>query len=128
MTKLAQLNKSKVFSILFASMVAMILMWYTPPAEAAFSKITVNGKSVTATTTDNGLFQDMNLLLTTVLFVAGFVVVVSIIYAGVMLSTAQGSPQRRTQGFIGLGMSFLGGWVVYKCLTIAGWISGFGGS
>lgn len=74
----------------------------------------------------NGIFNSLNYGLALILGVAGFVVVGGIIFAGAKLSTA-GSPQARTQGFIGLGMALFGGWVVYRCLHIAGWIKGFGG-
>ena len=71
------------------------------------------------------LFDDMNTMLTVCVGVGGFIVIFSIIFAGIKLATAQSNPQNRTQGLIGLGMALLGGWVVYKCIDLAGWIQGF---
>ena len=73
-----------------------------------------------------GLFDDMNALLIIVLSLAGFWIIFCIIFAGAKLASSQGNPQNRTQGFIGLGMALIGGFVIYKCLEIAGWIEGFG--
>lgn len=115
-------------SVMMTALAVMVMLpIFNSPAHAAFSKINVNGKQVSNTTTvDNGIFADMNTILMVGLGIGGFVVIACIIFAGAKLATAQGNPQARTQGFIGLGMAFIGGWVVYKCLEIAGWIKGFG--
>lgn len=124
-----QLKDKKTLTLALSAVAVLIgsmLLMYEPAAQAAFSKITVGGNKV-GEANANGIYGDMNTILTTVLAIAGFVVVACIIFAGAKLATAQGNPQARTQGFIGLGMAFIGGWVVYKCLAIAGWIKGFGG-
>ncbi|MCK6259528.1 hypothetical protein LCY76_23435 [Fictibacillus sp. KIGAM418] len=86
-----------------------------------FSKVTGYSKKGSA-----GLFKDMNALLTTIMFFAGFWVIACLIFAGTKLSAAQTNPQARAQAFGGLAMACVGGWVVYKCLTIAGFVQGFG--
>jgi lipoprotein signal peptidase len=97
-------------------------------ASGAFDQIKIGEKTVPTTKVSDagGLFSDMNMILKVFLGIAGFVVIMCIVYAGIKLATAQNNPQNRTQGFIGLGMALLGGWVVYKCLDLAGWIQGFG--
>ena len=98
-------------------------------ASSAFDKVKVGNQTVgSSKNLDQGLFKDMNTILMIFLSIAGFVVIACLIFAGVKLATAQGNPQNRTQGFIGLGMAILGGWVVYKALDLAGWIKGISGS
>lgn len=125
-------NSMKVMLLLGAATMALALFYGlvdTSVAEAAFGKINVGGKGVGGgKSLDEGLFKDMNTILLIVLSIAGFMVVACLIFAGVKLATAQGNPQNRTQGFIGLGMAILGGWVVYKALDLAGWIKGISGT
>ncbi|AJI08757.1 MULTISPECIES: hypothetical protein [Bacillus cereus group] len=93
-----------------------------------FSGVDAGGQKVTVqNNAKSGIFKDMNGLLIIAMGLAGFVVIFALIFAGVKLATAQGNPQNRTQAFIGLGVACVGGWVVYKCLVIAGWVGGFGG-
>lgn len=66
----------------------------------------------------------MNTILQVAVVIGGFMVVASIIGAGVKLANSQNNPQNRTAGIIGLIFAFLGGYMVYKSLDIAGWISG----
>ena len=120
----------KALLVIMASL-ALVLFYneITPTvAEAAFEKINVNGKGVKPETGNNaqGFFNQANNLLYIVLAFGGFWVVACIIFAGVKLSSAQGNPQNRTQGFIGLAMALLGGFVVYKALDLAGWVAGLG--
>lgn len=76
--------------------------------------------------TENAVYKDLNRLVNIVMAVGGFWVLACLIFAGIRLSSAQGNPQARTQGFIGLGMAAVGGWIVVQSRTIAGWIGGFG--
>lgn len=95
-----------------------------------FEGVNVGGDNGTVTTSNSastGIFSGMNALLIVVMGIAGFACIGALIFAGTKLAYAQGNPQARTQGFIGLGVSALGIWVVYKCLVIAGWVGGFGG-
>lgn len=93
----------------------------------AFGQVDVNGSKVTQSTdVESGIFDDMNFILYVFIGIGGIIVVMCIVFAGIKLATAQNNPQNRTQGFIGLGMALLGGWVIYKSLDLAGWIQGFG--
>lgn len=128
---LSNVNKSKVIMFVLAALVACVAVFgvmdaTVVDANSAFDKINVGGEKVTQTSVDKGLYDDMNTLLTVFLAIAGFIVVACLVFAGVKLATAQNNPQNRTQGFIGLGMALLGGWIVYKALDLAGWIKGFG--
>ncbi|MFL0365235.1 hypothetical protein ACH0BF_19715 [Pseudobacillus sp. 179-B 2D1 NHS] len=105
---------------LLLAIVIVIATWPVimgAPASASLSKAVDS----------SNFFNSMNFGLGIILGLAGFVVVGSIIFAGVKLASAQGNPQARTQGFIGLAVAFIGGWIVYRCLYMAGWIAGFGG-
>ena len=123
------LNKKMIGKLVLGFLVLAVLyvLFQADPASAAFKHVDLGGSKVGSKSTTAGLFKDINFILVTVLGIAGAIVIACIIFAGVKLATAQGNPQNRTQGFIGLGMAFIGGWVVYKCLEIAGWIKGFGG-
>lgn len=126
-TKAIQM-KNSFMTFAFGTLLAFSYTLLKPlSASAAFGKISVDGKGVSEVNTTDGIYSDMNTLLTVILSVAGFVVVAALIFAGVKIATAQGNPQARTQGFVGLAVAFIGGWIVYKCLTVAGWIKGFGG-
>lgn len=85
----------------------------------------VNGVS-NSRNTETAVYSDLNKLVNIVMAVGGFWILACLIFAGIRLSSAQGNPQARTQGFIGLGMAAIGGWIVVQARTIAGWIGGFG--
>ncbi|WP_368502730.1 hypothetical protein AB3N04_01125 (plasmid) [Alkalihalophilus sp. As8PL] len=70
------------------------------------------------------LYDNLNSILEIVIAIGGFWTVGCIIFSGMRLSGSQGNPTARVQGIIGLVFAILGGFVVYKCLTIAGWITG----
>lgn len=129
---LTTVNKSKAIMLLMAAVIACVAIFGVMDgsiveANSAFDKINIGGETVSNSTgVEDGLYTDMNTLLTVFLAIAGFVVVACLVFAGVKLATAQNNPQNRTQGFIGLGMALLGGWIVYKALELAGWIKGFG--
>ncbi|MFB1100405.1 hypothetical protein [Terribacillus sp. JSM ZJ617] len=74
----------------------------------------------------SGVYDDLNGLVTLIIILGGIWTVVCIIFAGMKLSAAQGNPQNRTAGMIGLAFAGIGGFVVYKCYDFAGWIAGFG--
>ncbi|QAS54781.1 hypothetical protein [Halobacillus litoralis] len=77
---------------------------------------------------NSGIYDDLDKLVYFVMALGGFWILACLIFAGIKLASAQGgNPQGRTAGFIGLGMAFVGGWVIMKAYDIAGWISGFGG-
>ncbi|MEX3623683.1 hypothetical protein [Viridibacillus arvi] len=69
----------------------------------------------------------MNTILGVSVTIAGFLVIFAIIKSGMKLATAQDNPQNRTAGLVGLGFAFLGGYMVFKALDIAGWLHGFFG-
>jgi Type IV secretion system pilin len=129
---LSKLNQSKIVTFILAALIACVAVYGIVDASAvdansAFDKINIGGEKVdSGTKLDDGLYNDMNTILTVFLSIAGFIVIACLIFAGVKLATAQNNPQNRTQGFIGLGMALLGGWIVYKALDLAGWIKGFG--
>lgn len=127
-SEIQKTSVSKVGIVLLAAIMSLVFVFVMSDASvanAAFGKIDIGGDTVgNATGLDDGLFADMNVVLMIFLSLAGFVVIACLIFAGVKLATAQGNPQGRTQGFIGLGMALLGGWVVYKALDLAGWIKG----
>lgn len=76
--------------------------------------------------TEDAVYADLNRLVNIVMAVGGFWVLACLIFAGIKLSGAQGNPQSRTAGFVGLGMAAVGGFVVVQARTIAGWVGGFG--
>ena len=64
-------------------------------------------------TTTDGIYSDMNTLLTVILSVAGFVVVAALIFAGVKdCYCHRESTGSYTPGFVGLAVAFIGGWIV----------------
>ncbi|MEI5919411.1 hypothetical protein ACMHYP_23215 [Bacillus cereus] len=70
----------------------------------------------------DGLVSDLNTLLVMQLGVGGFIVVMSIIYAGSKLAASQNNPNARVQAFGGVGTALIGAYIVYKALSIAGWV------
>ncbi|WP_162985725.1 hypothetical protein [Virgibacillus halodenitrificans] len=72
-------------------------------------------------------YEYMNKILTIAVVIGGFLVITSIIASGIRLATAQSNPQNRTAGIIGLVFAFFGGYMVYKAIDIAGWLSGITG-
>ncbi len=74
------------------------------------------------------IFEDLNTVVGLIIALGGFWIICCLIFAGIKLAAAQGgNPQARTAGFIGIGMAFIGGWVIMKAHDIAGFIAGFGG-
>lgn len=75
---------------------------------------------------DSTIYNSLNDIVYLVMAVGGFWVIICLLFAGMKLSAAQGNPQARTQGFIGLAMAAIGLFIIVKSYTIAGWIAGFG--
>lgn len=69
-------------------------------------------------------YEYMNTILMVAVVIGGFLVIASIIASGVRIATSQNNPQNRTAGIIGLIFAFFGGYMVYKAIDIAGWLSG----
>ncbi|MDQ4682670.1 hypothetical protein [Stenotrophomonas maltophilia group sp. RNC7] len=72
-----------------------------------------------------GLVKDLNSLLVILGGIGGFVMIYSLIYAGSKLSLSQNNPHARVQAFVGLAAAIIGGYIIYKSFTIAGWVGGF---
>ncbi|GLO68307.1 MULTISPECIES: hypothetical protein [Oceanobacillus] len=125
------LTKNKSVFMLVISLLAVFCLLFVfeastvNAATGAFDE--VSGVSNSGGTED-AVYNDLNRLVNIVMAVGGFWVLACLIFAGIKLSGAQGNPQNRTQGFIGLGMAAVGGWVVVQARTVAGWIGGFGAS
>lgn len=111
--------------VLFAIFLAFNINVIETSANGAFDQ--VDGVTESRNT-ENAVYSDLNRLVNIVMAVGGFWVLACLIFAGIKLSGAQGNPQNRTQGFIGLAMAAVGGFVVVQARTIAGWVGGFGAS
>jgi hypothetical protein len=72
------------------------------------------------------IYTDLDNIIYFLMAIGGFWVIACLLFAGMKLSAAQGNPQARTQGFVGLAMSALGMFVIVKAYEIAGWVAGFG--
>jgi hypothetical protein len=72
------------------------------------------------------IYTDLDNIIYFIMAIGGFWVIACLLFAGMKLSAAQGNPQARTQGFVGLAMSALGMFVIVKAYEIAGWVAGFG--
>jgi hypothetical protein len=123
--KIKTTKKSWMMLAAMATIFSLSLIFITPvEASDAWTKagITPNGNIK-----NSNIYNDLKDLVWFITALGGFWVLACLIFAGVKLSAAQGgNPQARTAGFIGLGMAFLGGWVIMKAYDIAGWIAGFG--
>lgn|SRR5690606_7849321 len=117
--------KKKTWFLVFtlASVFTLGLLASPDEAYAAWSKagITPDGNI-----DNSGIYDDLSSLVTFVMALGGFWILACLIFAGAKLSSAQNNPQNRTAGFIGVGMAFIGGWIMMKAYDIAGWIAGFG--
>lgn len=111
--------------VLFAIFLAFNINVIETSANGAFDQ--VDGVTESRNT-ENAVYSDLNRLVNIVMAVGGFWVLACLIFAGIKLSGAQGNPQNRTQGFIGLAMAAVGGFVFVQARTIAGWVGGFGAS
>ncbi|WP_374717713.1 hypothetical protein [Neobacillus sp.] len=109
--------------LVMAAVFGMSYFGFIDPAEAAWKKagITPDGK-----VSNNGIYKDLENIVYLTMAVGGFWVILCLLFAGMKLSAAQGNPQNRTQGFIGLAMASIGLFVIVKAYDIAGWIAGFG--
>lgn len=76
---------------------------------------------------NSSIYSDLDSIIYLIMAVGGFWVIACLLFAGMKLSAAQGNPQARTQGFIGLAMAAIGLFIIVKSYDIAGWIAGFGG-
>jgi hypothetical protein len=118
----------KVFSLLNKKVLALslaitgMMMQLAPSVFASnpFDKAGVSSQSA------DKIYTDLKKVVQFVIAIGGFWVLVCIIFAGVMLASSNGNAQRRTAGLMGLAFAMLGGWVILKANTIAGWIVSFG--
>jgi hypothetical protein len=117
-------NKVKSFLSLAPLAVYAFLMFSPNSADAAWKKA---GITPTGDIKNSSIYGDLSNIVYFIMAVGGFWVLACLIFAGMRLSAAQGNPQARTQGFVGLAMSALGLFIIVKAYTIAGWVAGFGG-
>lgn len=122
-------KKTKSFTIAFFTLAYLFL---TAPigALAADTKDQWKNAGITPDKSidSSGVYSDLTTLIGVVIAFGGFWIIACLIFAGIKLASAQGgNPQARTSGFIGIGMAFIGGWVIMKSYDIAGFIAGFGG-
>lgn len=106
-----------------ASAFAFSFFTYSNPAAAAWKKAGITPKGDIK---NSSIYTDLSNIVYLIMAVGGFWVIICLLFAGMRLSAAQGNPQARTQGFIGLAMSALGLFIIVKAYTIAGWVAGFG--
>jgi hypothetical protein len=116
-------SKIKTLAALTPLAVYAFMMFSPKPAAAAWKKA---GITPSGDIKNSSIYGDLNNVVYLVMAVGGFWVLMCLIFAGMKLSAAQGNPQARTQGFIGLAMAGLGLFIIVKAYTIAGWIAGFG--
>ncbi|MFT9496924.1 MULTISPECIES: hypothetical protein [Bacillota] len=120
-----KLNSKKIISfVTMAAVFAFVFMVFSPEeAAAAWKKagITPSGDIKNST-----IYKDLDTIVYLVMAVGGFWVLLCLLFAGMKLAAAQGNPQARTQGFVGLAMSALGLFIIVKAYDIAGWVAGFG--
>lgn len=74
-----------------------------------------------------GLYEDLNSIVYIIMAVGGIWTIACLIFAGMRLSAAQGNPQARTQGLIGIAMAALGLFIIVKAYDIAGIVASMGG-
>lgn len=110
-------------SVVVVLLLVAILMVPTVAGANPLDKIDgVDGSGVN----EDQIFEDLNTVLTLIYFIAGFVSLVALIVASILLATSASNPQRRSGGFVALGMAILGGWVLFKAFDIAAWLGSFG--
>jgi len=114
-----------IFTLVAFTLTALVPSSVLANASDQWKKAGINPDSNINT---SGVFNDLNTLVGIVIAFGGFWIILCLIFAGIKLASAQGgNPQARTAGFIGIGMAFVGGWVIMKAYDIAGFIAGFGG-
>ncbi|MBU7595920.1 hypothetical protein [Metabacillus halosaccharovorans] len=124
-----KINKKQLAVFGFMAAFALILMVFSPESASAATNSDAWSKagiSPNGNIKNNGVFEDLNTLVWLVMAVGGFWVILWIVIGGMLLSGSNGNPQRRTAGLVSLACSAGGGWVIYKCYDIAGYIAGFG--
>ncbi|MBF0706770.1 hypothetical protein IQ283_09130 (plasmid) [Alkalihalobacillus hwajinpoensis] len=75
----------------------------------------------------SGVYGDLTNIVYFVMALGGFWIIAMLVIGGMLLAGSNGNAQRRTAGLASLACTFLGGWVIMKAYTIAGWINGLGG-
>jgi hypothetical protein len=123
-------KNSKFTKILFVILgLVFILMLTAVVAHAAdtdpLSQIDLVKNNKT-TVDQNTVYKDLNSMMNLIYVIAGFISLVALVTASILLSTSGGNPQRRAMGFTALGMALLGGWVLYKAASLAQWLGKFG--
>ncbi|MDC3424273.1 hypothetical protein NC797_07095 [Aquibacillus sp. 3ASR75-11] len=120
-------NKTKKLFTLLSLMAVLTFSLVVVSPESAFAGAwNKAGITPDGSIENSGIYDDLDKLVYFVMALGGFWILACLIFAGIKLAASQGNPQGRTQGFIGLGMAFIGGWVIMKAYDIAGWIAGFG--
>lgn len=120
-------KKAMLVTLTMASVLALYFTLGFDPDIASANAWEKAGITPDGSIDNSGIYDDLDKVVYFIMALGGFWILLCLVFAGVRLSAAQGNPQSRTQGFIGLGMAFLGGWVILKAYDIAGWIAGFGG-
>ena len=112
--------KKKIFLITLS----LILLFVLPGVALGNPLSKVDG--VSGGMNANKIYDDLNNILYLFYFIAGFLIIAGLIAAAVLLGTSGNNPNRRTGGFISLGMALLGTWILYKAFDLAAWVGSFG--
>jgi hypothetical protein len=124
------MKKKFKYKILFTlmSIVAFNFFVFSPISALAVDKEGWKKSGITSggSLKDSTIYTDLENIVYFIMAIGGFWVIACLLFAGMKLSAAQGNPQARTQGFVGLAMSALGMFVIVKAWEIAGWVAGFG--
>lgn len=70
-------------------------------------------------------YENLSAIVYLVIGLGGFWVVSMIVWGGMTLANSGGNPQKRTEGFIKLGLTLVGAFIIFKSYDIAGWIMSF---
>lgn len=116
-----------VFSLVFAFALIFSPFVASESAYAADDAWSKAGIEADGSLEDSSIYEDLDSIIYFIMAIGGFWVIACLLFAGMRLSAAQGNPQARTQGFIGLVMAAVGLFVIVKAYDIAGWVAGFGG-
>lgn len=71
--------------------------------------------------------DDLNGAIILLVALAAIWIIACIIFAAMKISGAQGNPQKRVEGIVGLAFAGLGAWVIFNAYNIYGWFSNIGG-
>lgn len=117
----------KIMHLFIGSLIFIIILFATN--ENSIVVATSISDALNKSTTSAGDMSEATQSLTAIVYLimslGGFWIVSMLVWGGMTLAGSGGNPQKRTEGFVKLGLTVVGAFIIYKSYDLAAWVTSF---